>query len=360
MAFRPSGPLRIGRIGDWNSSGNDGGNSSGGGRRIATLGDMGGGSSLGGGVPPSRHSNDDDDDDEEDDDPQEGESWFAGGERSGISVQNPDSARRPGGGAVPGGDAVREVLRRAAQSGPPPEAEQHRGGAFSGGGHTLGSDEVESTYVADPHAPPPGQETAIRNITFWQDGFTIEDGELLRYDDPENSQILAELNAGRAPPAILNVQPNQPVELRISKRINENYVPPKRAAFSGSGNRLGAPVPGEGSSSELPPSTSSSAAASSSNSASQPASIQTRFEVDTSKPTTSVQVRLADGTRMVARMNHDHTVLDLRNFINASRPENLTRPYTIGTTFPNRTLEDDAATIKDAGLINSVVVQRWA
>ena len=43
-----------------------------------------------------------------------------------------------------------------------------------------------------------------------------------------------------------------------------------------------------------------------------------------------------------------------------SRPENSARPYTIGTTFPNRVLEDNSATIEGAGLLNSVVVQRWA
>lgn len=76
-------------------------------------------------------------------------------------------------------------------------------------------------------------------------------------------------------------------------------------------------------------------------------------------------------------MNHTHTVGDIRNFINAcvrshaayslfvsdmrdsARPENLARPYTIGTTFPNRILDDDSKTIKDAGLVNSVIVQRW-
>ena len=29
------------------------------------------------------------------------------------------------------------------------------------------------------------------------------------------------------------------------------------------------------------------------------------------------------------------------------------------TTFPNKVLEDETQTIKDAGLVNSVVVQRW-
>ena len=46
-------------------------------------------------------------------------------------------------------------------------------------------------------------------------------------------------------------------------------------------------------------------------------------------------------------------------FYSSSRPENNVRPYTIGTTFPNRTLEDDSLTIKTAGLQNSVIVQRW-
>ncbi len=44
----------------------------------------------------------------------------------------------------------------------------------------------------------------------------------------------------------------------------------------------------------------------------------------------------------------------------SSRPENNTRPYTIGTTFPNRTLDNDSVTIEAAGLLNSVIVQRWA
>ena len=33
-------------------------------------------------------------------------------------------------------------------------------------------------------------------MTFWRDGFTVEDGELMRYDDPANEQILNEINAG--------------------------------------------------------------------------------------------------------------------------------------------------------------------
>jgi len=328
---RPNAP-RVGRIGDWTSSSSSG---------------------------PAPSHDDDDDSDEEN---KGAESWFAGGERSGISVENPDRQR-----AVPGGHMVADLLRRAAQAGPAPEAPSSRPAAFFGGGHTLGSDDVDSSYIPDPSAEDGEQETAIRHLTFWRDGFQVEDGELRRYDDPAQSQILAEINSGHAPPSILNVRPGQHVELRVAKRTNEDYVPPKGSkAFSGSGNRLGSVVPnfvGANDSTSIPmPGSFPSAATSTASPASavDRTEITTKFEVDQSQPTTSVQIRLADGTRMVCRMNLTHTVADIRNFINASRPENLARPYTIGTTFPNRTLEDNMATIQGAGLVNSVIVQRWA
>ncbi|KAL0066265.1 protein phosphatase regulator [Marasmius tenuissimus] len=318
-------------------------------------------SSSGPAVPPpssgGRRGNDDDDDESGEG---EGENWFAGGERSGISVQNPGRQGEQGG--VPGGNVVRDLLRRAAERGPPPE-QRARNTVFSGGGHTLGSDDVDSSFVPDPDTVDNNAGPTIRHLVFWRDGFTVEDGELMRYDDPNNEAVLAEIHSGRAPPSILNVQPGEPVELRVQKRTNEDYVPPKRGAFHGSGNRLGAPVPevaGSASSSAMPGSFPAASPSSSEPPASTTrSSISTVFEVDQSKPTTSVQVRLADGTRLVARMNLTHTVLDLRNFINASRPENLTRPYSIATTFPNRVLDDNTATIEGAELKNSVVVQKW-
>ena len=42
------------------------------------------------------------------------------------------------------------------------------------------------------------EQTAIRHLTFWRDGFTVEDGELMRYADPANEQILAEIKSGYA------------------------------------------------------------------------------------------------------------------------------------------------------------------
>lgn len=333
---------KIGRIGDWNNNPQSGSDSRGSsGPRIATLRDT-----TQPDAPARQHVSDDEDEDESG--REQGESWFAGGERSGISVENPG---RPN---LPGGSLVQDLLRRAAEAGPAANNAPHS--VFSGGGYTLGSDDVDSTYVPDPDeqdAPP-----AVRHLTFWRDGFSVEDGPLMRYDDPNNAKILEEINSGRAPPQILNVQVGQPVELRVARRTNEDYAPPAAGptrAFSGAGNRLGAPVPSiSGTDQPMPGGFDEQAGPS------EPQRVTTRFEVDQTQPTTSIQLRLADGTRMVCRMNLTHTVGDIRNFINASNPVNSTRPYTIGTAFPNKTLDDNTQTIKDAGLANSVILQKWA
>lgn len=158
----------------------------------------------------------------------------------------------------------------------------------------------------------------------------------MRYDEPGNQELLKSIQQGyikfchhdisvlilhsTAPISFMNVTPGQRVNLNVSTRLSEEYVPPKRGNFSGSGQRLGAPTPAV-TTSAVPlmpgsfPSGSSSAASSSAGV--ERHSINTCFEVDQMQPTTSVQIRLADGTRMPCRMNLTHTVGDLRSFINA-------------------------------------------
>jgi len=143
----------------------------------------------------------------------------------------------------------------------------------------------------------------------------------MRYDDPANSRLLDDINNGHAPPAILNVRVGQPVELRVQRRLDEDYTPPASArTFTGSGNRLGAAVPHEGTSVAPPPPAEGTRIP-----------ISPTFELDLSVPTASIQLRLSDGSRMAVRLNHTHTIADLRNYINAYvhavpwSPESLTR-----------------------------------
>lgn len=80
--------------------------------------------------------------------------------------------------------------------------------------------------------------------------------------------------------------------------------------------------------------------------------------VDDSQPVTSIQLRLADGTRLIARFNLHHTINDIRAFIDMSRPRG-SRTYQLQMMgFPPKVLTDLDQTIELAGLTNAVVIQK--
>jgi UBX domain-containing protein 1 len=179
----------------------------------------------------------------------------------------------------------------------------------------------------------------------------------MRYDDPANREILQAIENGRAPMSVMNVAPGQPADVSVFKRLDEDYVAPKKkfVPFSGQGQRLGSLTPGESLAAAATP---AAPPAASSAAASQPAGAS--VNIDSSAPTTSLQIRLGDGTRLISRFNHSHTIGDLYNFVNASSPGSRNRSYVLQTTFPNKELKEMGQTIKDAGLINAVVVQKWS
>lgn len=385
-----------------------GGFSSGVGRGgIATLRDLAGDSNIAAGPGRGGPSNNDDDDEDDDARPA---NFFTGGERSGLNVQNPD--HRPGANAP---DVVKAILKKAADA--TQKKAQYASGqdsskssvpSFTGQGRTINDEapleQAEPTSsTATPNSreapitseylrslrtfgfPPVGAaggafgggedddeeedeggegEKAIRNITFWQDGFSIADGPLCRYDDPQHADTLALINANRAPLHLLNIRFGQEVELRVERRTNEKYKPPPPAPmkpFAGQGNRLGAPTPSIASSSTEPimQATSATAAATTAPATNVPEP-STLFQVDSNQPTTQVQIRLGDGQRLVAKFNHSHTVADIRQYINASHPGMTDRPYTLQPSFPPKPLTDETQTLSEAGLINAVVIQKWS
>lgn len=283
-----------------------------------------------------RRADDDEGDDDADDDEM---NYFAGGERSALSVENPEARRRRN---PPGGDLVQEILRRAAEEGKRHPEELAAGSArssgkapssssfaFTGRGRTI-NDTTEAESSSNTTSMPGGfgntrgpaasdaddeneddddGEVAIRNLTFWKDGFSVEDGELMRYDDPAHAQTLAAINSGHAPLDLLNIRFGQQVHVHVHRRTDEEYKPPPMKPFGGSGNRLGSPAPTSfASSSRSQPAAPTAASAGSSNQ---------EFAVDPDKPTTQLQIRLGDGQRMTARFNTHHTVADLRSYINA-------------------------------------------
>lgn len=226
---------------------------------------------------------------------------------------------------------------------------------FTGRGQTLGSDDVPSREIADPYAALAKKpEKVVRNLYFWRDGFSIEDGPLMRYDDPQHQETLRGIEAGRAPLHLMNVEPGQFTDVNVHRKMDEDYVAPKKkfVPFAGGGNRLGAPTPGFESNVGA---SSSTAPAASAPAAPPPQTI----DVDNDQPTTSLQIRLGDGTRLVSRFNHTHTIANVYAFVNAANVASRARGYVLQTTFPVKELKDMDRSLKEAGLLNAVVVQKW-
>ncbi|PKU84808.1 plant UBX domain-containing protein 4 [Dendrobium catenatum] len=261
------------------------------------------------------------------DEPQE---YYTGGEKSGMLVQDPTSGNHDV-------DAIFDQARQmGALQGPFENQLSSSSRNFTGTGRLLSGESVPSVVQ-----PP---ENVVHNIYFWRNGFTVDDGPLRRFDDPANASFLESIKKSECPKELEPTDRRSAVHVNLIRREENCPEPVKRLSpFQGVGRTLG----GGSSSSEPPPSSSS------------PPTPFSGLSVDESLPLTSIQLRLADGTRMVSRFNIRHTIGDIRAFIDASRP-GAARNYTLQTVgFPPKQLTDVSHTIEQAGLANSVVIQKF-
>ncbi|KAH9609604.1 hypothetical protein KSS87_014076 [Heliosperma pusillum] len=276
----------------------------------------------------NRHSGHDSDSDS-DSAPQE---YYAGGEKSGMLVQGP-----------PKGNDVDEIFNQArelgAVEGPLDNLGPSSSRSFTGAARMLSGDAVPAA------SQPP--EPVVHNIVFWRNGFTIDDGPIRRLDDPENAPFLESIRKSECPKELTPADRGTPVHVNLIRR-DENFPEPEKrtVAFQGVGRTLG------GTSSST---VSEETGPAPMNSTPIPSA---RLVVDQDQPSTSIQLRLADGTRIVAHFNYHHTVNDIRAFIDGSRP-GVSRAYQLQTVgFPPKPLTDLNQTIEQAGLANSVVIQK--
>lgn len=202
---------------------------------------------------------------------------------------------------------------------------------FRGSGQTLGGDDTPSQVIPDPNPQSAQPETATRVLHIWEDGFSVEDGPLLRFDDPSNAADLRLIQSGRAPLHLMNVRNDQHVDVQLHKHNGPYRAPPKvYKPFGGSGQRLGSPTPGGSSNTttQIPTSTPIQAT---SNSTATP-----EVQVDSSQPTLTLRIQLANGTRLPAKFNTTHTVGDVYDFIGRAYPGSSERAWVLATTFPNK------------------------
>lgn len=213
--------------------------------------------------------------------------------------------------------------------------------SFAGTGRLLSGETVQ--------AAPQQPESVVHNIVFWSNGFTVNDGPLRSLDDPENASFLESIRKSECPKELEPADRRASVHVNLIRR-NEKCPEPEKhhVPFQGVGRTLG--------SSSTPAATEPTVASIPLNTAPTPSM---GLVVDQTLPSTSVQLRLADGTRMVAHFNYHHTINDIRSFIDASRPGSARNYQLQMMGFPPKVLSDQAQTIEQAGLANSVVIQKF-
>ncbi|KKA26556.1 hypothetical protein TD95_003675 [Thielaviopsis punctulata] len=310
---------------------------------------------------------DDDDDDSSDDERRR--NLFAGGEKSGLAIQDPPrDSNRDGNSDLR--DEARNIMRQlmeAARNHTREEdhaASQAQTSRFTGNAYTLGGEGTESRMIpgapSRSSAPSTSEEVQQSEIHTWDDGFSINAGPLYPFSDPNNVNMLRMIQRGQAPLSLFNVRPNQPLRLCLVKHQEKwRQLPRPREAFSGTGQRLGSHVPGASdstSSAAVAPATAPTPAAPASS-----AALQVSTEYDASQPSVAVRVQLPSGARLPARFNLTQTVGDIYSFVSRSDPTVASRAFVITTTFPSKDHTDKAAVLGETAEFKKggVAIVKW-
>ncbi|MCP9265848.1 hypothetical protein DINM_021245 [Dirofilaria immitis] len=271
-------------------------------------------------------------------------------------------------------------------------------------GNTIQPSELVESNISSDSVP---QEVTL---IMWENGFTVDGGPLRLYSDLPNHSflhsiseavtvfielsvitvaeafsvlviILTKQNGMHIPNEIIRQYPGKTIDIRMERRYQPYVV--KSKPFSGQGQRLGEIVPTIVSAGNLEQNTNNDA---------NPANsecvdfhcvkkAQETIKLTNEEPVTHVQIRLPSGRRIVGQFNHNHTVGDIRNFliiikyalysfpnavgydcvssattkhnikccnIFSAAPDYAFVPFNLMTTFPNKVIEQENVSLKEA------------
>ncbi|KAK4883763.1 hypothetical protein RN001_000034 [Aquatica leii] len=273
-------------------------------------------------------------------DEEEGQAFYAGGsEHSGQQVLGPPRNK----------DMVSDMFKAVREHGVEilePSAGGSTSSAFRGTGYKLGQTANDSETI--PGAPEPSNPEQV-TLKLWRDGFSLNSGELRQYSDPSQREFLESIRRGEIPSELR--RGSSEVHLSMEDRRMENFKKEldkkNTKAFWGQGHTLGSPTPAAIGA----PAVEEKDCLLNENIAKK------ILAVDNSQPTTNIQIRLADGSRLIGQFNHTHTVSHIRTYIVDARPQYATHTFALLSTYPSREL-NDSETIAEAGLLNAAIMQK--
>jgi UBX domain-containing protein 1 len=242
-------------------------------------------------------------------------------------------------------DLTDKIFRKAQEQGAQTaeQVQEEKKQSFSGSGQRLGStpnvpqqQQQQQQQPTQQQQPPKEGESKTVTITFYKEGFTIDDGELRLFEEARNKEFLQAIDNGYVPREVAGMANEVMVNL-VNKKA-ENYVPPPKVfkAFEGGGRTLSS----SSSTQYVPPPTTGQSFS---------------YKCDETKPFTTLQIRLHDGTKLTAKFNLSDTVQTVHQFVHHAKAVN--KPFTLMTTFPRKVLDNPKLTIEEAGLKNAAIVQ---
>ncbi|XP_031831698.1 NSFL1 cofactor p47 isoform X2 [Nomia melanderi] len=271
------------------------------------------------------------------------QTFYAGGfENSGQQVLGPAKKK----------DIISDMFKscqgHSVEAKPKP---QQRPNTFSGTGYKLGQTNSDTEVVTASSSSNSQPNSGPITLKLWKNGFTVNDSDLRSYNDPENRKFLDTIKRGEIPPEIRQeIVRSTEAWIDMEDRRHEIYLPQKVKvkAFAGKGHMLGSPSPATVGMT-IPTDLADQAA--------NESEAKKQLNLDESKPITTLQIRLADGTNVKAQFNLTHTINDLRQYIVTMRPQYAMREFSLLTTYPTKELNEDK-TIEEAGIQNTAIIQR--
>ncbi|XP_065484200.1 UBX domain-containing protein 2B isoform X2 [Caloenas nicobarica] len=228
---------------------------------------------------------------------------------------------------------VAELFKEAKEHGAVPLDEASRASgdfskakSFSGGGYRLGdSSQKHSEYIYGEN------EDVQILLKLWRNGFSLDDGELRSYSDPTNAQFLESVKRGEIPVELQRLVHGGQVNLDMEDHQEQEYVKPRLRfkAFSGEGQKLGSLTPEIVSTPSSPEEEEKSI-------------LNAPVLIDDSMPATKIQIRLADGSRLIQRFNQTHRSLGSNGNLKSSHVHILStglRIFEISLSSPVQNLQ---------------------
>ena len=137
-------------------------------------------------------------------------------------------------------DMMKKARDNGAQTAAEYQQTQSDAAASSNAFHGAGVSLSGSTVDGQSTPPTPTEHT----ITFWKDGFSVDDGPLRTADEPENAAFLREVHMGRLPAELAGPNGDAESDVHLVDKTSEPYKPPPATVkpFQGSGRSMREPA----------------------------------------------------------------------------------------------------------------------